>query len=131
MSRRADAQRPTEAELEILAVLWERGDSTVRDVFEALEATRGTGYTTVLKLMQIMARKGLVQRDESRRTHVYRAAHSARRTQGELVRDLIDRAFAGSASKLVLRALSAGRATRKEIAEIRRLLDEFESRRRR
>ena len=122
--------QPTPAELSILRVLWRRGKSTVRDVQEELNRGRPkaspTGYTTVLKLMQIMTDKGLVRRDESQRTHVYEAAASEEHTQGRLVRDLLDRAFGGSAQKLVLQALSARKATPQEIAEIRSLLDEME-----
>ena len=118
--------RPTAAELAILRVLWDRGPSTVRDVTEALQDERGTGYTTALKLLQIMTEKGLVRRDESSRAHAYEAVASAETTQRQLVSDLLDRAFGGSARQLVLQALSAKRASRGELAEIRRLLDEFE-----
>ena len=118
--------RPTDAELEILKVLWRRGPSTVREVFETLGETRGTGYTTVLKLMQIMADKGLVVRDESERAHRYEAAAPEEETQRRLVGDLLRKAFDGSARKLVLQALSAERATAEELTEIRRLLDELE-----
>lgn len=117
---------PTPAELEILRVLWERGPSTVRDVHETLERERPTGYTTVLKLMQIMTDKALVTRDESARAHVYAARVPASDTQGQMVRDLLDRAFGGSALKLVMHALSARKASRAEIARIRRMLDEME-----
>jgi BlaI family penicillinase repressor len=121
---------PTPAELAILRVLWRRGKSTVRDVQSDLNAGRAedsaAGYTTVLKLMQIMTDKGLVRRDESQRTHVYQASASEEHTQGRLVRDLLDRAFGGSAQKLVLQALSAKRASPEEIAQIRSLLDEME-----
>lgn len=121
---------PTPAELAILRVLWRRGHSTVRDVQAELNAGRPegspAGYTTVLKLMQIMTDKGLVRRDESQRTHVYRATASEEHTQGRLLRDLLDRAFGGSAQKLVLQALSAKKASPEEIAEIRSLLDEME-----
>jgi BlaI family transcriptional regulator, penicillinase repressor len=116
---------PTDAELAILAELGRRGPSTVRDVHEALTPTHGTGYTTVLKLMQLMAQKGLVERDESQRSHVYRAATPAAQTQRHLLGDLIDKAFAGSASALVLRALSVQRSTPEELAQIRGLLDEL------
>lgn len=118
--------RPTDAELDILQVLWERGPSTVRDVHDALGEIRGVGYTTVLKLMQIMAEKGLVVRDESARSHVYKAKEKREATQRRLVRDLLSRAFGGSTESLVLQALSAKKATPAEIAEIRRLLDEME-----
>jgi predicted transcriptional regulator len=116
------APPPTGAELEILQVLWRRGPSTVREVHTALEH-RGTGYTTLLKLMQIMADKGLVQRDESAKSHVYRAALREEPTQRRLVRDFIDRAFDGSASRLVLSALAAKPASKAELDEIRALLD--------
>ena len=116
--------RPTDAELEILRVLWERGPSTVRHVHEALAGTRDTGYTTTLKLMQIMADKRLVDRDESSRTHVYTASMSAEHTQGQLLNDLVDRAFGGSAAALVLRALSTRSTSDDELREIRKLIDE-------
>lgn len=115
---------PTDAELAILTVLWRRGPSTVRDVFEALRDDAGTGYTTVLKLLQIMMAKGLVKRDESQRSHVYRAAASEEQTQKRLVGDLLDRAFGGSAQALVMRALSVKPASDDELAAIRALLDE-------
>ena len=122
--------KPTEAELAILRVLWDRGPSTVRDVFDALNTSRAApakpiGYTTVLKFMQIMAEKGLLVRDEQRRTHVYRAAAQAgeQQTQRRLIKDLLDRAFGGSMRKLVMQALAAGKASPEELAEIRRLLD--------
>lgn len=118
--------KPTEAELAILQVLWERGPSTVREVTEALQKQRGTGYTTALKLLQIMIEKGLVVRDESRWSHVYEVAVPAEETQRQLVRDLLDRAFRGSAQQLVVQALSARRASREELGEIRRLIDELE-----
>jgi predicted transcriptional regulator len=113
--------KPTEAELAILRVLWTRGPSTVREVQEALK--RDTGYTTVLKLMQIMTDKELVRRDESQRTHVYHARVTEEQTQRQLVADLLDRAFGGSALKLVMQAISSSHATPEELAEIRRLLD--------
>ena len=118
--------RPTDAELAILRVLWSRGPSTVRQVHEALSRDRETGYTTVLKLMQIMTEKGLVERDESERTHVYQARFTQEATQQRLVSDLLDKAFGGSASQLVMRALAAKPASADELAEIRRLLDELE-----
>ncbi|HYY94460.1 MAG TPA: BlaI/MecI/CopY family transcriptional regulator [Pyrinomonadaceae bacterium] len=118
--------RPTDAELEILKVLWRRGPSTVREVFETLGEARGTGYTTVLKLMQIMAAKGLVKRDEGERAHRYEAALAEDETQRRLVGELVQKAFDGSAKKLVLQALSSRRATADELAEIRRMLDELE-----
>jgi BlaI family penicillinase repressor len=116
--------RPTEAELEILRVLWERGPSTVRQVHESLATQRETGYTTTLKLMQIMADKGLVTRDESSRTHIYASRVSQETTQRQLVNDLVERAFGGSATELVLRALSSHKATDDELREIRKLIEE-------
>ena len=117
---------PTDAELAILRVLWGRGPSTVREVHEALSARRATGYTTALKLMQIMAEKGLLLRDEARRTHVYHPRVSAETVERGLVRDLLDRAFEGAADRLVMRALGAKKVTRDEAARIRKLLDEIE-----
>jgi predicted transcriptional regulator len=125
MARR-DLPRPTEAELAILRVLWQRGPSTVREVTDALHDERGTGYTTGLKLLQIMHEKGLVRRNDSERTHVYESACSEEQTQRQLVGDLLERAFGGSAEQLVVQALSAKRASRKELAQIRKLLDELE-----
>jgi predicted transcriptional regulator len=116
--------RPTDAELAILQVLWDRGPSTVRQVHGAL-AARETGYTTTLKLMQIMAEKGLVRRDESQRTHIYTARLGRDETQRQLIADLLDRAFGGSASALVMQALKAHPATSEEMAEIRRLIREY------
>jgi BlaI family transcriptional regulator, penicillinase repressor len=116
------APRPTDAELAILRVLWDRGSSTVRQVHEVLTESRETGYTTTLKLMQIMAEKGLVVRDESARTHIYAARLSQDQTQRQLVLDLVDRAFGGSAAALVMQALSAQPTTSEELEEIRRLI---------
>jgi BlaI family penicillinase repressor len=113
-------RKPTDAELGILRILWSRGPSTVRDVATAMG--REEAYTTVLKLLQIMADKQLVRRDESSRTHVYEAAHSETDMQQHLVADLLDRAFDGSAATLVMRALSARKTSAKDLAEIRRLL---------
>ena len=121
-----DLTRPTDAELAILRVLWSRGPSTVRQVHEAISRDRETGYTTVLKLMQIMTEKGLVERDESERTHVYQARFTQEATQQRLVSDLLDKAFGGSASQLVMQALAAKPASADELAQIRRLLDELE-----
>ena len=118
--------KPTDAELAILRVLWERGASTVREVTDAIQEERGTGYTTALKLMQIMTEKGLVQRDDTNRSHVYEAVVPAEETQRQLVGDLLDRAFGGSAQQLVLQALSGRKASRADLAEIRKLLDEME-----
>jgi predicted transcriptional regulator len=120
--------KPTEAELAILRVLWARGACTVREVTDALHDERGTGYTTTLKLMQIMTEKGLVRRNDSAKSHVYRAAAPATTTQRQLVGELLEKAFGGSAQQLVMQALAAKRASREELAEIRRLLDQIESR---
>jgi predicted transcriptional regulator len=114
-------RKPTDAELAILRVLWTRGPSTVRQVAEALG--REAGYTTVLKLLQIMTEKKLVRRDESARTHVYEAAHTEDQTQRHLVADLLNRVFDGSAAKLVVQALAASKTSPEELAEIRKLLD--------
>jgi BlaI family transcriptional regulator, penicillinase repressor len=121
-----DLSRPTDAELAILRVLWRRGPSTVRQVHEELSQDRETGYTTVLKLMQIMNEKGLVERDETERTHVYRTRLTQEQTQQQLVNDLLEKAFGGSASELVMQALAAKPASADELAQIRRLLDELE-----
>ena len=118
--------RPTDAELEILRVLWEKGPSTVREVHAALKAAKPTGYTTVLKTMQIMADKGLVGRNEDQRAHVYTATAPRETTQRQLVGDLLDRAFAGSATQLVMQALATRRASSEELAKIRAMLDAFE-----
>ena len=118
-------QLPTEAELEILNVLWAAGPSTVRDVHEAL-SSKGTGYTTVLKQMQVMAEKGLLGRSERFRSHVYEPRVAKEQTQQRLARNLVQRAFDGSAKNLVLGALSSQRVSASELAEIRKMLDEFE-----
>jgi len=123
---KSDPPRPTAAELEILRVLWSLGPSTVREVHDRLNQTKPMGYTTVLKLMQIMADKGLVGRNEDQRAHVYEASGRQEDTQRQLVGDLVERAFGGSATQLVMQALAAKRATPEELAEIRRILDEFE-----
>ena len=115
--------RPTDAELAILRVLWERGPSTVRQVHDVLSKDRPAGYTTALKLLQIMTEKGLVRRDETDRTHIYHSRLSEEQTQRQLIRDLLDRAFGGSASKLVMQALAARRATPEELGEIRKLIE--------
>jgi BlaI family penicillinase repressor len=115
--------RPTDGELAILRVLWDRGASTVRQVHEVLGRQRPTAYTTALKLLQIMTEKGLVRRDETDRTHVYHARLSEEQTQRQLIRDLVDRAFGGSASKLVMQALAARRTSAEELTEIRKLID--------
>jgi BlaI family transcriptional regulator, penicillinase repressor len=115
--------RPTDGELAILRVLWGLGPSTVRQVHDVLSRDRPAAYTTTLKLLQIMTEKGLVRRDESDRSHVYQARMTEGQTQRQLVRDLLDRAFGGSSSKLVMQALAARRSTPEELSEIRRLLE--------
>jgi predicted transcriptional regulator len=120
--------KPTDAELAILRVLWDRGPSTVREVTDALQDERGTGYTTALKLLQIMTEKGLVRRDDSARSHVFQASVPAETTQRQMVGDLLDKVFGGSARQLVMQALATKRASREELAEIRRLLDQIEKR---
>ena len=114
--------RPTDGELQILSVLWQQGPSTVRAVHETLG--KQTGYTTVLKLLQIMIEKGLVRRDKTQRTHVYQSKASAEHTQRQLVKDLMQRAFVGSGKSLILQALAVKRPTPEEIADIRKALDE-------
>jgi predicted transcriptional regulator len=125
---RRSSNRPTDAELEILRVLWEQGPSTVREIHDILNQTKPTGYTTVLKLTQIMVDKALVRRNEvqNQRAHVYEASVPKEQTQRQLVGDLVGRAFDGSASELVMQALSAKTATPQELEEIRKLLDEYE-----
>ena len=118
--------RPTDAELAILRVLWRRGPSTVKEVHDELSRRAPAAYTTTLKQLQIMAEKGLVSRDESQRAHLYAARLPEEQTQTQLVKDLLDRAFEGSASRLVLRALSSRPASAEELAEIRQLLDQLE-----
>src|SRR5215213_11344938 len=115
--------RPTDTELAILRVLWERGASTVRQVHESLSPERPTAYTTALKMLQIMTEKGLVRRDESDRTHIYQARLTEEQTQRQLVRDLVDRAFGGSATKMVMQALNARRSSAEELTEIRKLIE--------
>ena len=144
---RKKSSGPTDRELAILGVLWERGPSTVREVHETLDQDAQTGYTTTLKLMQIMVEKGLLvrkddvsscvegvppsnrgqdARDTNRRRHIYQPALSEERTQKELLQNLLDRVFAGSAEKLVMRALSARKVSPKELKRIREMLDEME-----
>jgi BlaI family transcriptional regulator, penicillinase repressor len=118
--------KPTVMELTILRVLWERGPATVREVYEVLDSQKPTGYTTVLKLLQIMTAKGMVVRNEDARAHVSVARQPAESTKRQLVSDLVQRAFAGSASQLMMHALSGKKPSRAEIEEIRRMLDEHE-----
>lgn len=127
MSKTEDLPKPTAAELGILNVLWERGPSTVRDVHDVLYRDEGAGYTTALKLLQIMYAKGLVVRDDSERAHVFRPAISKERTQKRFLLDMVQRVFDGSPSQLVLQALGGRpRATREEVEEIRALLDKLD-----
>jgi predicted transcriptional regulator len=121
---RTTVPRPTDAELAILRILWERGPSTVRQVHDILGRARQAAYTTALKLLQIMIEKGLVERDERDRTHIYRAKLSEETTQRQLVRDLLDRAFGGSSTKLVMQALATKRASAEELRDIRKAIDE-------
>jgi predicted transcriptional regulator len=124
--KKPTAAKPTDAELAILRVLWNRGPSTVREVWEELKSGQGTGYTTILKLMQIMLEKGLVKRDATERSHVYEPRFSKDHTQQQVVGHLLDRVFSGSAPKLVMQALAAKKATPEDLAEIRKLLDRLE-----
>jgi predicted transcriptional regulator len=121
-------QKPTTSELEILRVLWERGPSTVREVHAELREKRDLGYTTVLKLLQIMTAKGSVRRNEDQRAHVYEACQPATETKRQLVGDVLQRVFQGSASELMIHALDGRRTSKKELEELRRLLDEYEGR---
>ena len=123
MMSRAAAPKPTDAELAILRILWDRGPSTVRQVHEILANDRPAAYTTALKLLQIMTEKGLVERDERDRTHIYRARLSEEVTQRQLVRDLLERAFGGSSTKLVMQALATKRASAEELRDIRKAID--------
>jgi BlaI family transcriptional regulator, penicillinase repressor len=119
-------QKPTTSELEILQVLWTRGPSTVRDVHEILSEKREMGYTNVLKLMQIMTEKGLVRRNETQRAHVYEVCQPAEKTKRNLAADVMERVFDNSASELMMHALAGRRASKEEIAELRRLINEHE-----
>ena len=117
---------PTDRELTILGILWNNGPSTVRQVNEEMNKQRKTGYTTTLKLMQIMTEKGLLVRDDTKFQHIYKPAVSEEKTQKQLVSDLLERAFSGAAEKLVMRTLSAKKVSAKELAEIRKMLDKME-----
>lgn len=127
MARSKSSDKPTEAELSLLNVLWDMGPATVREIHEFISQTQKTGYTTVLKILQIMHEKALVNRDESNRAHVYSAAKSQIHTQSSLIKDLIGKAFGGSTSNLVMRALD-GSTNKEEIDDIRQMLDEIEKR---
>ncbi len=121
-------QKPTVSELEILRVLWARGPSTVREVHQELSEKKALGYTTVLKLLQIMTAKGTVRRNEEQRAHVYEACQPATETKRQLVGDVLQRVFEGSASELMIHALDGRRTSKKELDELRRLLDAYEGR---
>jgi len=125
---RPAATQPTEVELQILRILWDRGPSPVRDVHAQLEAEKGTSYSTTVKMLAVMLQKGLVKRNESAQPHVYRAVLTRASAGRRMVRSLIEKVFDGSASHLVLQALSSEKATKEELAEIRKLLDEMERR---
>ena len=118
--------RPTETELAILKVLWEAGPLPVREIQRIMDAARPTGYTTVLKMLQIMLEKGLVERDDSQRPQIYKVRQSRERTQRQILRDLTERAFGGSVKALVLQALATRKSTPEEIEEIEKLLDRLE-----
>ena len=122
----AKHQKPTDAELAILRVLWNRGPSTVRQVQDELSKSKKTGYTTVLKFMQIMVEKGLLRRDDSPYAHIYEARVPREQTQRSIVADIVDRVFEGSMSRLVMQALEAKHATSEELAEIRKVLKKYE-----
>jgi len=126
MPQKPEPPRPTDAELEILTVLWSRGRSTVRDVHEAIARRKPTQYTTVLKTLQIMAEKGLVRRDEEQRAHIYEASQPREWTQRQLAGDLLQRAFSGSAKSLLLGALSGRKVSHEELAELKKFLEEYE-----
>ena len=128
---KATAQNnPTPSELEILQVLWSRGPSTVREVHDTLGATKQIGYTSVLKLMQIMTAKGLVTRSENQRAHVYEAGEPAEKTKQQFATDVLQRVFQGSASELMLHALAGRHSSKEELKELRRLLDDYERKQR-
>ena len=127
MSETPDLPKPSDGELEILHELWSRGPLTVREVHEALSKKQKMGYTTILKMMQIMYAKGLVVRDDSSRAHIYEAAIEEEVVQDKMVKKLLDRVFKGSAEQLILRALSVKRSTPEELEEIRKILDSLEN----
>lgn len=125
-----EPQKPTASELEILRVLWNRGPSTVREVYDALREKKTLGYTSVLKLLQIMTAKGTVRRNETQRAHVYEACLPAEQTKRQIAGDMLHRVFEGSASELLMHALAGGRTSPEEIKELREMLDEYERNRR-
>ncbi len=122
MTKRRELPKPTEGELELLTILWDRGQATVRELFDAVNTRRPVVYTGVLKLLQIMTDKGLVERNESERAHVYRSALAREETQQRFLREISDRFFAGSAAQLALRALEMEAASEEDLHEIRKLL---------
>ena len=126
MSKDAQLPNPTPLELEILRVLWSQGPSTVREVFEQLEKERGATYYTYLKMLQIMDQKGLVRRDDSKRAHVYEAVLSAESVERRLLSDVLERCFEGSTQRLIMRALEAKRVSKKELEQIREIMDSIE-----
>jgi BlaI family penicillinase repressor len=127
---KSSPQKPTASELEILRVLWSRGPSTVREVHDAMSEKRAIGYTSVLKFLQIMTAKGTVRRNETQRAHVYESCLPAEQTKRQIAGDMLQRVFEGSASQLMLHALAGRKASREEIEELRRMLDEYERNRR-
>lgn len=129
MRKRTDLPKPTEGEIELLGLLWAKGQATVRELYEELSTERDVGYTTVLKLLQIMTEKGLVQRTEAGRAHVYRATASQEETQGQFLRDLSERLFSGSAAQLAMHALAMEPANDEELAEIRKLISRRQEKR--
>ena len=126
----AKPQKPTASELEILRVLWSRGPSTVREVYDALREKKTLGYTSVLKFLQIMTAKGTVRRNETQRAHVYETCVPAEQTKRQIAGDMLQRVFEGSASQLMMHALAGRRGSREEVEQMRRLLDEYERNRR-
>ena len=130
LSMKQPPHKPTASELEILRVLWNRGRSTVREVHESLSEKKDLGYTTVLKLLQIMTTKGTVRRNETQRAHVYEACLPAEQTKRQLAGDMLQRVFEGSASQLMMHALAGRKSSPEEISELRQLLDEYERGRR-
>ena len=125
MPRPTSAQ-PTEVEMQILRILWELGPSPVREIHRRLEAAKGTNYSTTVKMLSVMLQKGLVKRDENAQPHVYRPAITQAKTGKRMLDDLIEKVYDGSAMSLVLQALSSGKATKEELAEVRRVLDQME-----
>ena len=119
--------QPTEVELQILRILWELGPSPVREIHRKLEAEKGTNYSTTVKMLSVMLEKGLVKRDEDASPHIYRAAATREKTGRKMLGDLIEKVYSGSAMSLVLQALSSTKATREELEEIRKLLDQMEA----